>query len=33
VKTGLDCGIGLKGFEDFKPGDILEAFVLERFGM
>lgn len=32
VKNGLDCGIGIKGFEDFKAGDIIEAFVLTRFG-
>ena len=32
VKSGLDCGIGLKGFVAFQAGDILEAFVLERFG-
>ena len=32
VKSGLDCGIGIKGFEDFKPGDLIEAFTLNRFG-
>ena len=32
VKTGLECGIAVKGFEDFQVGDILETFTLERFG-
>jgi translation initiation factor IF-2 len=30
VRQGLECGIGLKGFNDFVAGDILECFVLER---
>lgn len=32
VRQGLDCGIGLKGFNDFIPGDILDCFVIERNG-
>jgi translation initiation factor IF-2 len=32
VRQGYDCGVGMKGFVDFTPGDILECFVLERFG-
>ncbi len=32
VRQGYDCGVGIKGFDDFTPGDILECFVLERFG-
>ena len=32
VKTGLECGIAVKGFEEFEVGDILETFTLERFG-
>lgn len=32
VKTGLDCGIGIKGYHDFQVGDIIEGYVLERFG-
>ena len=32
VKTGLECGIAVKGFEDFEVGDILETFTVERFG-
>ncbi len=32
VKTGLDCGIGVKGFDAFEPGDILQTYVVERFG-
>lgn len=32
VRQGLDCGIGVKGFNDFIPGDILDCFVVERNG-
>ena len=32
VKSGLECGIAVKNFEDFEVGDILETFTLERFG-
>jgi translation initiation factor IF-2 len=30
VTTGLECGIGIDGYTDVKPGDILEAFELEE---
>jgi translation initiation factor IF-2 len=30
VKSGMECGITLDNFGDFKPGDIFEAFVSER---
>jgi translation initiation factor IF-2 len=29
VRSGFECGIGVKGFEDFQEGDILEGFVRE----
>jgi translation initiation factor IF-2 len=29
VRAGFECGIGVKGFEDFQEGDILEGFVRE----
>jgi translation initiation factor IF-2 len=29
VQLGLECGIGVHGFDDFKEGDILEAYVEE----
>ncbi|HEX8908939.1 MAG TPA: translation initiation factor IF-2, partial [Anaeromyxobacteraceae bacterium] len=29
VAQGLECGIGVDGFEDFKPGDVIEAFEQE----
>jgi translation initiation factor IF-2 len=32
VRQGLDCGIGLKGFNEFLQGDILDCFVIERNG-
>jgi translation initiation factor IF-2 len=28
VNKGLECGIGVKGFNDIKQGDIIEAFTL-----
>ncbi len=32
VRQGFECGVGIKGFGDFQPGDILECYALERFG-
>jgi translation initiation factor IF-2 len=29
VQAGFDCGIGVSGFDDFREGDLLEAFVEE----
>ena len=30
VKHGLECGIGIKGYTDVKPGDVIEAFIVEK---
>lgn len=30
VRTGFECGIAFKGFNDFQVGDIIECFVMER---
>jgi len=30
VRTGFECGISLKGFNDFEVGDQIEFFVMER---
>lgn len=30
VRAGFECGIGLEGFEDFIPGDMIEFLVRER---
>jgi translation initiation factor IF-2 len=30
VKSGMECGVSLDNFGDFKPGDVIEAFVKER---
>lgn len=32
VRQGFDCGIALKNYNEFIPGDILECFILERNG-
>jgi translation initiation factor IF-2 len=30
VKAGLECGIGIAGYNDIKPGDVIEFFTTER---
>jgi translation initiation factor IF-2 len=30
VQAGFECGIGVEGYADVKPGDILEAYELEE---
>jgi translation initiation factor IF-2 len=30
VREGFECGVGLRNFDDFEEGDILECFVLEE---
>ncbi len=30
VRAGFECGIGLRGFNDFAVGDILECYVLQK---
>jgi translation initiation factor IF-2 len=30
VAQGFECGIGVEGFTDFKPGDILDVYELEE---
>jgi len=30
VKSGYECGIGLERFSDIKPGDVIEAFKVEK---
>jgi translation initiation factor IF-2 len=30
VKSGYECGIGLDKFSDIKPGDVIEAFKVEK---
>jgi translation initiation factor IF-2 len=30
VASGMECGIGLSGFNDFKEGDLIEAFSTEK---
>jgi len=28
IKSGYECGIGLEGFNDIKPGDVIESFEI-----
>ncbi len=30
VQEGFECGIGFQGFNDIKPGDIIEAFEIQK---
>jgi len=30
VKQGFECGVAIAGYNDIKPGDIIEAFVTEK---
>ena len=30
VRNGFECGIGLKGFQDFEVGDALQCYILEE---
>jgi translation initiation factor IF-2 len=30
VRAGLECGIGLAGFGDYKPGDVIECFDIQK---
>jgi translation initiation factor IF-2 len=30
VRTGFDCGIGIKGFDTVEPGDRLECYIVEK---
>lgn len=30
VREGFECGVALKGFSDFKEGDVLESFIIEQ---
>lgn len=30
VEQGFECGIRVEGFQDIRPGDVLEAFVVEE---
>jgi translation initiation factor IF-2 len=30
VKSGTECGIGIAGYNDVKPGDVIEFFVTEK---
>jgi translation initiation factor IF-2 len=30
VSAGMECGVGIKDFNDFQVGDVLELFRRER---
>ncbi|MEA4812896.1 MAG: translation initiation factor IF-2 [Anaerolineaceae bacterium] len=32
VREGMECGITVKSFEAFQIGDVIECFVMEKFG-
>ncbi len=30
VKNGYECGLGINGFQDIKPGDTIEGYVIKE---
>lgn len=30
VRTGYECGIGIRNFNDIQPGDVIECYVIEK---
>jgi translation initiation factor IF-2 len=30
IREGFECGVGIKGFDEFAPGDLLECFIEEK---
>jgi translation initiation factor IF-2 len=30
VRTGMECGIRIDGFNEFEPGDIIEGYTVEK---
>lgn len=32
VREGMECGVSLKDFDSFEVGDLIECFVMEKFG-
>lgn len=33
VRAGYDCGIGIKGFDDYEVGDVLESYTVEKMAV
>jgi translation initiation factor IF-2 len=30
VQSGFECGISIENFNDIKPGDVIEAYTVEK---
>jgi translation initiation factor IF-2 len=30
VRLGYECGISLRNFNEFNPGDIMECYIIEK---
>ena len=30
MRTGFECGVGLKNFNDVQVGDVIECYLLEK---
>ncbi len=31
VSSGYECGISLENWDDIKPGDVLECYIVEEY--
>jgi translation initiation factor IF-2 len=30
VSAGMECGLGIEGYNDIRVGDVIEAYVMEQ---
>jgi translation initiation factor IF-2 len=30
IRTGFECGVGIKGFDQYEVGDVLESYIIEK---
>jgi translation initiation factor IF-2 len=30
VAAGMDCGLGIEGYNDIRVGDVIEAYIMEQ---
>ena len=32
LREGMECGITIRNYEAFEVGDVIESFIMEKFG-